>query len=385
MPGSDKRSPARCGRGRGRAEDFDSGLQHRVDVTVGGAAQAAGGAAMNARIRLPWQAKGRPSAASKATYDAALDAFCAAIQQIRSTLDFAPSARGWCYLLEEHGLFKSDFDAAQKVIAGCRKSGRLPLDVTAEDGARQAENLEDIDDSSDDAAEYAAAIVGNLKCRHLGYEPFSFWDGKPYYVEMLVEKIDLRELFKRICAHYRVPIINGRGWTDLHSRAAMMRRFADRERQGNEPVLLYCGDHDPAGLNISSLLPSNFAELSGAVGWDPGGLIIDRFGLNADFIEQHGLSWVDNLETSNGAHPLDDPRHPDHRKSYVRQYLAEFGARKCEANALVVRPEAGRELCRRAILRYVDAEAPADYQRRLAEPREELRLAIIAELAEGER
>jgi hypothetical protein len=37
----------------------------------------------------------------------------------------------------------------------------------------------------------------------------------------------------------------------------------------------------------------------------------------------------------------------------VRKYLEQFGARKCEANALVVRPEAGRRLCLDAIRRYV--------------------------------
>ena len=61
----------------------------------------------------------------------------------------------------------------------------------------------------------------------------------------------------------------------------------------------------------------------------------------------------ENLITSSGGR-LDDPKHPDHGKDYVQRYLDEYGARKVEANALVVRPEAGRELCREAILEYVD-------------------------------
>jgi hypothetical protein len=31
----------------------------------------------------------------------------------------------------------------------------------------------------------------------------------------------------------------------------------------------------------------------------------------------HGLTWIDNLETSNGKYPLDDPRHRDYDKPYV--------------------------------------------------------------------
>jgi hypothetical protein len=94
-------------------------------------------------------------------------------------------------------------------------------------------------------------------------------------------------------------------------------------------------------------------------------LIIDRFGLNDDFIEAQGLTWIDNQETGSGGR-LDDPRHPDHSKPYVQNYLRRFGVRKVEANALVIRPAAGRTLCRQAIERYLPPDAERRYQERLA-------------------
>ena len=60
----------------------------------------------------------------------------------------------------------------------------------------------------------------------------------------------------------------------------------------------------------------------------------------------------------------------------MQSYLAAFGTRKCEANALVVAPEIGRQLCRDAILRYVDATAPQRYQRRLESAQRDLRRII---------
>ena len=105
-------------------------------------------------------------------------------------------------------------------------------------------------------------------------------------------------------------------------------------------------------------------DMEGAVGWRPGDLIIDRFGLNADFIEEHGLTWIDNLETGSGA-SLDDPKHRDHEKPYVKNYIREYGVRKVEANVLVARPDAGRELCRQAIHQYLSDDAPVDYERKL--------------------
>jgi hypothetical protein len=37
----------------------------------------------------------------------------------------------------------------------------------------------------------------------------------------------------------------------------------------------------------------------------------------------------------------------------VQDYIKRFGQKKCEADALVVRPDAGRGLCASAILGYV--------------------------------
>jgi len=162
----------------------------------------------------------------------------------------------------------------------------------------------------------------------------------------------------------------------------MMLRFREQEERGKRCVLLYCGDHDPGGLNISSFIRSNFADLSEAVNWSPDDLIIERFGLNLDFIEEQGLTWIDNLETASGGR-LDDPKHADHGKDYVQSYLKHFGARKVEANALVVRAEAGRQLCREALAKYVDQEALEAYELELAERRHELRLKIEASLRAG--
>ena len=158
----------------------------------------------------------------------------------------------------------------------------------------------------------------------------------------MVEKIDLKSLFGPVCARFNIPITNAGGWTDLNSRAAMMRRFKRWDAVGRQCVLLYCGDHDPGGLQISGLIRSNLADLSGAVGWLPERLTIDRFGLNHDFIKEQGLTWIDNLRTAKKKPPNDlaDPKHPDHRKDYVQDYLRQFRPRKCEANALVTRPAA---------------------------------------------
>jgi hypothetical protein len=70
---------------------------------------------------------------------------------------------------------------------------------------------------------------------------------------------------------------------------------------------------------------------------------------------------------------LADPDHEDHNKPYVQDYLRQFGARKVEANALVVRPEAGRQLCLDAIRRYIPDDLLSDFEARREDAQEEAR------------
>jgi hypothetical protein len=69
----------------------------------------------------------------------------------------------------------------------------------------------------------------------------------------------------------------------------------------------------------------------------------------------------------------------------VRDYLRAHGARKCEANALVVRPDAGRQLCRDAIAEFVDEDAIPEYERRLTRERNKVKAEIARILKSGMR
>ena len=79
---------------------------------------------------------------------------------------------------------------------------------------------------------------------------------------------------------------------------------------GKRCVILYCGDHDRAGLNISACLRKNLSELLSHAEWLPlmDHLTLDRFGSQPDFM-LHNLSWIDNLGTD-----LQEPRGPGSTK-----------------------------------------------------------------------
>src|SRR5271166_548017 len=93
---------------------------------------------------LPKRGRGRPSPAAEAEYRERVAVFCSLVRDIQSRMDFSVGVRGWCYILEKHGLRKGDFGAAENLITACRKSGELPLDICAEDGARETIGIEQI-------------------------------------------------------------------------------------------------------------------------------------------------------------------------------------------------------------------------------------------------
>jgi hypothetical protein len=127
-------------------------------------------------------------------------------------------------MLETHGIItKGQFDRAERLISECRKAALLPLDICASDEKRAPENEQDLD--AETPKKYAEIYAQIAAESWESYTPISFWDYQPYYIEMAVEKIDLKELFKKVCAEYHVIIWNAGGWSDLNSRADTLKRF----------------------------------------------------------------------------------------------------------------------------------------------------------------
>jgi hypothetical protein len=213
---------------------------------------------------LPKRRRGRQSPADEAAHRRAVKRFCKLVLQIKSTLDFGVGSRGYCYLLEQHGLGKGDFDAAEKLITACRKSGDLPLDICAEDESRASIGVEEIDKLG--VTDKVDSLVDQfINHAHEGYLPISVWDDLKVYVEVATEKLDLRNLFEPVCRELHVPITNLKGWSDVNARAVVMRRFAYWHARGKKCVLLVCGDHDPGGLLITKTMRKNLNDLAGAM------------------------------------------------------------------------------------------------------------------------
>lgn len=293
--------------------------------------------------------------------------FANELRKIDQQIGFKVSARGWCYILEQNSLItKAQFDVVQGLINSCRRNGMLPIDFVAEEEARKFSGVEKPEEES--PIKFMGRFLTPFFHMEKYYTP-DWWKGEEYYIQILVEKIDLKTLFRPICKTFHIPIATTKGWSSILQRGEYARRFKEAEDKGLISVLLYCGDHDPDGLRISDFLRKNLEDImniewiDGRQGYDPEDLIIKRFGLNYDFIATNKLSWINNLITTFGKN-LADPSHRNHLFPYVQDYLKKYGARKCEANAIVVRPEQGRNLCYKTVEKYLGKNAEKRFQKK---------------------
>lgn len=305
--------------------------------------------------------------------------FADALIEAQEEIGFKMSARGWGYFLEgELVITKAEIDRAEKLVNECRAKGYLPIDFIASEEARKFSGVEKPEEDS--PIHYMKRfLTGALNCQEY-YTP-DWWEEEEYYIQMLVEKIDLKTLFKPICEEYHVPVATSKGWASMSQRAEYARRFKEAEEKGLKTVLLYCGDFDPDGLRIGETIRKNLYDLigvnwgDGTKGYDPTELVIHRFGLNYDYIMRNNLTWIDNLITGSKGCLAEEINgkivqgrtkqgrpHPNFHLPYVQAYLRKVGVRKCEANAIVKTPMNARILCRASIEAYLGVDALSRFE-----------------------
>ncbi len=333
-------------------------------------------------IRLPIKLmKGGQKKGAKEEFIDSLRVFAEAMKKIQGGLDFHMGSRGWCYAMEPFGLKKSDFDFGQGCINDCRRYGFLKpcfiLDDESHIVEQQPDESELLEDYVNMQYEIWQEAGDGFRESWQRYDGVSFWEGQDYYIQLLVEKVDLKSLFRKICNKHRIPIANLHGSGSIEQKAAMAHNFQYHENEGRRPILFACGDFDPPGQEIREVLKDWFVKYINFTGWDPKNLIVDPIGLTYSFIQENKLTWIDNLK-SGSKRDLDDPKGKVwiENRFNIREYVAKYGVRKCEANAIVIVPEIGRKMLQDAIDKWLGKDAYKDYEEYLEVKRDRAKQLI---------
>lgn len=77
------------------------------------------------------------------------------------------------------------------------------------------------------------------------------WADQPRYVEVMVEKQALEGVLVPVCQEMDVPFTANKGYSSSSAMYEASRRFIQRAQAGKELFIIYLGDHDPSGIDMT--------------------------------------------------------------------------------------------------------------------------------------
>lgn len=123
-----------------------------------------------------------------------------------------------------------------------------------------------------------------------------FWTAQPRHVEVWIEKDALIGVIEPVCRRWRLPYLGCRGYVSQSEQYAAGKRFARMDRVGRSPVVLYLGDHDPSGMDMTR---DHVDRLAMFARWP---VEVRRLALNMSQIEEYDpptvLALLDRLSTA---------------------------------------------------------------------------------------
>jgi len=137
------------------------------------------------------------------------------------------------------------------------------------------------------------------------------WENQPWRPEVWIEKDAVAGVVEGVCQELDVAYFSCRGYTSQSEMWAGAMRMKQRVRDGQTPLILHFGDHDPSGKDMTRDIIDRLTLFMG-------GLEVRRLALNYDQIEHYN--------PPPNPTKLTDSRAP--------AYVAEFGHESWELDAL---------------------------------------------------
>jgi hypothetical protein len=159
------------------------------------------------------------------------------------------------------------------------------------------------------------------------------WETQKYRPEVWIEKDALLGVLEAPCAIRRTPRFSCRGYTSQTEQYYAGKRFADAKANDQIPVVLYLGDHDPSGLDMTRDHDERLEMFCGET------VMVRRLALTYSQVERYS-----------------PPPNPAKMKdSRTPGYIRKYGKKSWELDAL--EPRVIQSLIKNAIERLVDDAA----------------------------
>ena len=160
------------------------------------------------------------------------------------------------------------------------------------------------------------------------------WKDQPYHIEVMVEKDALSGVLEPVCRDLDIGITANKGYSSSSTMYGIGKRIENRAQAGKQICVIYLGDHDPSGIDMTRDVDDRLSMFS----YLHTSLEVVRLALNWDQVQQ----WQ----------PPENPaKETDARfSSYVRKY----GESSWELDA--IEPATLGDLVRNAVLERMDKD-----------------------------
>jgi hypothetical protein len=160
--------------------------------------------------------------------------------------DAFPENRRWSL---DGGKWRKDADGTKNAEPNYKWLGEIVSDARY-DGLIDWSHIEDRTRSAE-GGDYgwdspAQAIQGRADSYNITH-----WDGQDYYVEVWVEKEALADVIGRPASALDVVSMACKGYLSSSAAHDSALRIRNEEAKGRRAVVLYLGDHDPSGVDMS--------------------------------------------------------------------------------------------------------------------------------------
>ncbi len=142
------------------------------------------------------------------------------------------------------------------------------------------------------------------------------WADQPYRPEVWIEKEALVGVIDGVCSDLQVSYFACRGYSSQSEQWRAGQRFTDMAENGQIPVVLHLGDHDPSGIDMTRDNKDRLALFLKTHGHDA--VIVKRLALNMDQVRRYKP-------------PPNPAKMTDSR---VDDYIRKFGKSSWELDAL---------------------------------------------------
>lgn len=177
----------------------------------------------------------------------------------------------------------------------------------------------------------------------------NLWEGQTFRPEVWIEKNALIDVIHGVCSELDVPHFACVGYNSQSEMWEAGQRLIEYKKEGYKPIIMYLGDHDPSGLDMSRDIEDRLTMFTG------GPVRVARLALNIGQVEQYNLA----------------PNPAKMSDSRAEDYVRQFGRESWELDAL--EPQVIIDLVHKAIEDMTDKQTLAKVKAREASELKQLK------------